>query len=148
MPATRVILPETVIAAVPVNVPVNPVQLIDWAPKFPDAIVTVFAPDAALRKTGSTTPGTVAPPAPPELVAHFDPAVPSQESVPPTQYLPVLAVIFHPVLLPEFTLSVAFHVAPPVATESLITQRVTFTVPDDFDRVNVFPVLSLCKKVE
>ena len=56
--------------------------------------------------------------------------------------------MFHPVLLPIFLLSVAFHVAPPVAIESLIKQRVTFTVPDDFDRVNVLPEVGLCNMVE
>ena len=41
MPATRVTLPATVIAAVPAIAPVKPVQVIDWAPVFPAAIVMV-----------------------------------------------------------------------------------------------------------
>ena len=47
MPATSVTLPDTVIAAVPVNVPVNPVQLIDLAPVLPVEMVQVTAPEAA-----------------------------------------------------------------------------------------------------
>jgi len=86
MPTTRVTLPATVIAAVPAIVPVKPVQLIDKAPVLPVAIVTVPV-DATSKKTASAVVGTDAPPAPPDVVAHFVPAVPSQDAVPPTQYL-------------------------------------------------------------
>jgi hypothetical protein len=57
-PATKVTLPATDMLAVPVSVPVNPVQLIDLAPVLPDAIVQVTAPDAALKNTSSAVVGT------------------------------------------------------------------------------------------
>jgi hypothetical protein len=79
-------LPATEIAAVPVIVPVNPVQLIDLAPVFPAAIVTVPV-ELELKKTSSAVVGTEAPPAPPDVADHLVPAVPSQFAVPPTQYL-------------------------------------------------------------
>jgi hypothetical protein len=41
IPATSVTLPDTVIAAVPANVPVNPVQLMDLAPVLPVEMVQV-----------------------------------------------------------------------------------------------------------
>ena len=85
MPASRVILPETVRAPVPVSVPVNPVQLIDLAPVLPVAIVTTLAPDAALKNTSSDDVGMAAPPEPPDVADHLVPAVPSQLAVPPTQ---------------------------------------------------------------
>ena len=80
-------LPATEIAAVPVIVPVNPVQLIDLAPVLPVAIVQVTAPEAASKNTSSADVGTDAPPPAPDVVAHLVPAVPSQLAVPPTQYL-------------------------------------------------------------
>jgi hypothetical protein len=83
--ATRVTLPDTVIAVEPAKVPVNPVQLIDLAPVFPAEIVQVTTPDAALKNTSSADVGTAWPPAPPEVNAHLVPAVPSHEAVPPTQ---------------------------------------------------------------
>jgi hypothetical protein len=85
IPATRVMLPDTVIPAVPARVPVKPVQVIDLAPVLPVEIVTVLAPDAASKNTSSADVGMAEPPAPPDVVAHLDPAVPSHEAVPPTQ---------------------------------------------------------------
>jgi len=85
IPATSVTLPDTVIAAVPARVPVNPVQLMDNAPVLPVEMVTVLAPDSAVKNTASADVGTLAPPAPPSVVAHLVPAVPSQAAVPPTQ---------------------------------------------------------------
>ena len=58
MPATSVTLPDTVIAAVPVNVPVKPVQLIDLAPVLPVEMVQVTAPEAAVKNTSSAEVGT------------------------------------------------------------------------------------------
>jgi hypothetical protein len=85
IPVTSVILPETNIEAVPVSVPVNPVQLIDLAPLL---VLMVQVPvEAALKNTSSAELGTASPPAPPDVNAHFVPAVPSQVAVPPTQYL-------------------------------------------------------------
>lgn len=84
MPATSVTLPATLIAADPAIVPVKPVQLIDFAPVLPEAIVQVPV-DRFVKNTSSAVVGTDAPPPPPEVVAHLVPAVPSQEAVPPTQ---------------------------------------------------------------
>lgn len=86
IPATSVMPPETAMAAVPVNVPVNPVQVIDLAPVLPVEMVQVPV-EAASKKTSSALVGTLAPPAPPDVVDHLVPAVPSQFAVPPTQYL-------------------------------------------------------------
>ena len=41
IPATSVTLPDTVMAALPANVPVNPVQLMDLAPVLPLEMVQV-----------------------------------------------------------------------------------------------------------
>jgi hypothetical protein len=79
-----VTLPATVIAAVPVIVPVKPVQSMLAAPVLPAEIVQVPV-DRFVKKTASAVVGTEAPPAPPEVVAHLVPAVPSQAAVPPTQ---------------------------------------------------------------
>jgi hypothetical protein len=57
IPATSVTLPETVIAAEPAKVPVNPVQLIDLAPVLPAEIVQVPL-DAASKNTSSADVGT------------------------------------------------------------------------------------------
>jgi hypothetical protein len=84
--ADNVKLPDIVIGLNPVMVPVNPVQLIERAPA-PDPIVTVPAPDAALKNTSSAEVGTEAPPGPPDVADHLVPAVPSQLAVPPTQNL-------------------------------------------------------------
>ena len=84
IPATSVTLPDTVMAAVPANVPVNPVQLIDCAPVLPVEMVQVPV-DRFVKNTASADVGTLAPPAPPDVVAHLVPAVPSQAAVPPTQ---------------------------------------------------------------
>jgi hypothetical protein len=83
-PATKVTLPATVIVLLPVNVPVNPVKLIDL---IEGRVVTVhvIAPDAASKNTSSAEVGTAAPPAPPEVVDHLVKAPLSQKSVPPTQ---------------------------------------------------------------
>jgi hypothetical protein len=86
IPAASVTLPETVIAAEPAMVPVNPVQVMDFAPVLPAAIVTVPEDDAS-KNTSSADVGTDAPPAPPDVAAHLVPTVPSHEAVPPTQYL-------------------------------------------------------------
>jgi hypothetical protein len=74
----------TEISAVPVIVPVCPVQLILNAPVLPVEIVQVPV-DAAVKNTASAKLGTDAPPAPPEVVDHLVPAVPSHAAVPPTQ---------------------------------------------------------------
>jgi hypothetical protein len=73
-----------VMAAVPANVPVNPVQLMDLAPVFPLEMVQV-PEEVASKKTSSALVGTAAPPAPPTVSAHFVPAVPSHAAVPPRQ---------------------------------------------------------------
>lgn len=57
MPATSVTLPDTVIAAVPVNVPANPVQLIDLAPVLPAEMVQVPV-DRFEKNTSSAEVGT------------------------------------------------------------------------------------------
>lgn len=84
MPTDKVTLPFIVILADPVNVPVNPVQLILLAPVLPPEIVQVPV-ERLVKNTSSTLVGTDAPPAPPDVVAHLVPAVPSQLAVPPTQ---------------------------------------------------------------
>lgn len=84
MPTDKVTLPFIVILADPVSVPVKPVQLILLAPVLPVEIVQVPV-DAASKNTSSADVGTEAPPAPPDVVAHLVPAVPSQFAVPPTQ---------------------------------------------------------------
>jgi hypothetical protein len=78
-------LPATVNEPEPVKFPVNPVQVTDFAPVFPAEIVTVLAPELALKKTSSAVVGMAAPPVPPEVVDHLVPAVPSHAAVPPTQ---------------------------------------------------------------
>lgn len=78
-------LPAMVIVPVPAKDPVKLEQLRDLAPVLPDEIVTVPVDDAS-KNTSSAVVGTLAPPGPPEVVAHFVPAVPSQFAVPPTQY--------------------------------------------------------------
>ena len=83
-------LPDTVIAAVPANVPVNPVQLMDLAPVLPLEMVQVPV-ELASKKTSSALVGTLAPPAPPDVVDHLVPAVPFYASVPPTQYLSAIS---------------------------------------------------------
>jgi hypothetical protein len=45
-------------AVEPAKVPVNPVQLIDFAPVLPEAIVQVTAPEAAVKNTSSAAVGT------------------------------------------------------------------------------------------
>jgi hypothetical protein len=90
IPATSVTLPDTVMAALPANVPVNPVQLMDLAPVLPLEMVQV-PEDRFVKKTSSALVGTLAPPPPPDVVAHLVPAVPSQAAVPPTQYLSAIS---------------------------------------------------------
>jgi hypothetical protein len=68
----------------PVNVPVKPVQLMLLAPVLPVAILHEPV-ELEVKNTSSAVVGTEAPPAPPDVVAHFVPAVPSQFAVPPTQ---------------------------------------------------------------
>lgn len=84
IPATSVTLPDTVMAAVPANVPVNPVQLMDLAPVLPLEMVQVPV-DRLSKNTSSVLLGMEAPPGPPDVVAHLVPAVPSHAAVPPTQ---------------------------------------------------------------
>jgi hypothetical protein len=90
IPTASVTLPDTVIAAVPANVPVNPVQLMDLAPVLPLEMVQVPV-DRFVKKTSSALVGTLAPPPPPDVVDHLVPAVPSQAAVPPTQYLSAIS---------------------------------------------------------
>jgi hypothetical protein len=73
-------------AALPAIVPVKPVQFMDFAPVFPVEMVQVPV-DRFVKNTSSALVGTDAPPAPPDVVAHLVPAVPSQFAVPPTQNL-------------------------------------------------------------
>lgn len=86
IPAESVMLPATVIVTDPAKVPVNPVQLMDLAPVLPELMVQVPV-DRLVKNTSSAVVGTLAPPAPPDVVDHLVPAVPSQFAVPPTQYL-------------------------------------------------------------
>jgi hypothetical protein len=60
----------------------------------PEPIVTVLAPEAALKKTISAAVGTETPPAPPEVADHLVPAVASHVAFPPTQYLLAIICIF------------------------------------------------------
>lgn len=84
IPAAKVMLPKLVNTPDPVIDPVNPVQF----KLLQVALVIVQVPvEAASKKTSSALVGTLAPPAPPDVVAHLVPAVPSQFAVPPTQYL-------------------------------------------------------------
>jgi hypothetical protein len=95
IPDVSVTEPATDMLAVPPIVRVKPVQLMLLAPVLPAAIVTVIGLpvlDAALKNTSSTTPGTLAPPGPPDVADHLVPAVPSHEPVPPTQNLSGIAV--------------------------------------------------------
>jgi hypothetical protein len=69
-----------------VSVPVKPVQLTDLADTLPKVIVLVPRLSAS-KNTSSAAVGAAAPPIPPDVVAHFRPAVPSQVAVPPTQNL-------------------------------------------------------------
>ena len=87
MPEANVSEPDMLIAPLPANVPVKPEKLILPQPVLPVAIVTVVLPDSESKKQLSELVGIACPPAPPELDAHFVPAVPSQLAVPPTQYL-------------------------------------------------------------
>ena len=78
---TEIVLPDD-------SVPVNPVEskFRHWAAEAA-ATVTVTAPLAASKKTSSAEVGAAAPLAPPEVVAHFEPAVASHVADPPTQNL-------------------------------------------------------------
>jgi hypothetical protein len=69
-----------------VSCPVNPVHVTDLAMAVP-RIATVLPPEFASKNTSSDDVGTAAPPAPPDVVDHLVPAVPSQFAAPPTQYL-------------------------------------------------------------
>ena len=82
--ASKIIDPKAFICPVPTNDPVNPVALSVKHCCGP-VTVTVTAPDAASKYTSSALVGTEAPPAPPDVAAHFVPAVASQIAVPPTQ---------------------------------------------------------------
>jgi hypothetical protein len=79
--------------ALPANVPVNPVQLMDLAPVLPLEMVQV-PEDRFVKNTSSALVGTLAPPPPPDVVDHLVPAVPSQFAVPPTQYLSAISYAF------------------------------------------------------
>lgn len=69
----------------PPMVPVKPVVLSERHNLTVDTD-TATAPEAASKNTSSAEVGTAAPPAPPEVVAHFVPAVASHAAEPPTQY--------------------------------------------------------------
>jgi hypothetical protein len=71
---------------------VNPVQLMDLAPVLPVLMVQVPV-EAASKNTSSAEVGTLAPPSPPEPVAHLVPAVPSHAAVPPTQNLDAILTL-------------------------------------------------------
>lgn len=111
-------LPDTVIAAVPVKVPVNPVQLMESAPVLPVAMVTVLAPDDAVKNTASADVGTLAPPAPPSVADHLVPAVPSQDAVPPTQYRSAILVLL--VAQRLVTMCIESYMARPTNSSSVI----------------------------
>jgi hypothetical protein len=84
---TVALLPDIVILFVPnAKVPVN-VDNDNVLQTAPVAIVIVFAPLRESNLTSSADVGTACPPAPPEVKAHLEPAVPSHVSVPPTQNL-------------------------------------------------------------
>jgi len=88
MPADTTKLPYMYISGVFETlkiVPVKPVKFKLLQLALTVAIVTVPAPELASKNTLSAEVGTEAPPAPPEVVAHLVPAVPSQLAVPPTQ---------------------------------------------------------------
>jgi hypothetical protein len=89
-----VTLPDTVIPELPAKVPVNPVQLIDFAPVLPDEIVQVPL-DVASKNTSSADVGTAAPVGPPAVAAHFAPAVPFHAAVPPRQNLSAMTTLSH-----------------------------------------------------
>ena len=76
-------------APAPAAVPLGGAEV---APVLPAAMVQVPV-DRLSKKTSSAVVGTLAPPAPPDVVAHLVPAVPSQDAVPPTQYLQITAFI-------------------------------------------------------
>ena len=94
------------------NVPVNPVQSRLFT-KGAEAIITSPAPLVASKNTFSPI-GTLAPLAPPELVAQF--VVESQYPFPPdTQYLLVAGLVSHPIFPETYVLfAPAAQVAPPV----------------------------------
>ncbi len=75
-------------------------------------IMTVTAPLLASKNTSSDVVGTACPPAPPEVKAHFVPAVASQLSEPPTQYL--FAIIFYAEARHLHLLVNGFHLNPTV----------------------------------
>ena len=113
IPDTRVILPYIAVNALdPMNVPVNPVQSKLFT-KGADAMNTSHDPLLASKKTFSPI-GTLAPLAPPELVAQF--VVESQYPFPPdTQYLLVAGLVSHPIFPETYVLfAPAAQVAPPV----------------------------------
>jgi hypothetical protein len=85
IPATKVIVgPFVIIEESICKVPVNPVKSRLLQVGL-DKHCTVTAPEAASMKTSSADVGTAAPPAPPDVVAHFEAAVVFHTSVPPTQ---------------------------------------------------------------
>jgi hypothetical protein len=85
IPDPTVRFPSIFMVLAPEKVPVNPVKFrFKQAPVTPE-IVTVTAPEAAVKNTLSALVGTAAPPAPPSVVAHFVPAVVFHVLVPPTQ---------------------------------------------------------------
>ncbi len=94
------------------KVPVNPVQSRLFT-KGTEAIITSPAPLVASKNTFSPI-GTLAPLAPPELVAQF--VVESQYPFPPdTQYLLVAGLVSHPIFPETYVLFVpATQVEPPV----------------------------------
>lgn len=113
IPDTRVILPYIAVNALdPMNVPVNHVQSI-LLTSGAEAIITSPEPLLASKYTFSPI-GTLAPLAPPELVAQF--VVESQYPFHhDTQYLLVAGFVAHP-MFPDTNVLLApsSHVAPPV----------------------------------
>lgn len=92
IPEEKVSEPYMSVEAVFPNVPVKPVKFkLRQLPVVEP--VTVTAPLAASKNTSSELVGTAEPPPPPEVVAHFVPAVASHVDVPPTQYL--FAILFN-----------------------------------------------------
>jgi hypothetical protein len=90
-PVNIVPVPAHSILFVPnARVPENPVIVRVEHIAVPAPIVTVPV-ERLVKKTSSAEVGTASPPAPPEVKAHLDPAVPSHVAVPPTQYLDAIS---------------------------------------------------------
>jgi hypothetical protein len=84
IPDPSVMPPDILRTDDPARVPVYPVVL-RFKHEAVAVIVTVTAPLLASKNTSSDDVGTAWSPVPPEVSDHFEPAVPSQFAVPPTQ---------------------------------------------------------------